>query len=249
MLGKLRSRFSSAHLMAGLALFIALGGSAWALQRNSVGTKQLRNGAVKTKKIANGAVKTRKLANDAVTGAKVNELSLGQVPSASVADTATSAGTATTAQSAADATELAGRTLSQVRPTADGQTDSTGQGLDDTLYEATALTEDISIPLGGGDLVVNASVELENNGGGQAGVQCVLRSDGVQISQVQTMTLGSGLASHNMSLTGFADNLAGSGLGDPENVTVFCQGSIADDAVRYEEGDLNIQVFPTGTGS
>lgn len=249
MLGKLRSRFSSAHLMAGLALFIALGGSAFALQRNSVGTKQIRNGAVKTKKIAKGAVTTRKLANNAVTGAKVKELTLGQVPSASVADTATSAGTATTAQTAADATELAGRALSQVRPTADGETDDTGQGLDDTFYEATALSEDISIPSGGGDLVASASVELHNNSGGQAGVQCVLRSDGVAISQIQTMTLGSGLASHNMSLTGFANNLAGTGLGDPENVTVFCQGSIADNAIRYEEGDLTVQVFPTGTGS
>jgi len=50
------------NAIAYLALFVALGGSAWALEANSVGTRQLKNNAVKTKKIANNAVTAPKLA-------------------------------------------------------------------------------------------------------------------------------------------------------------------------------------------
>jgi hypothetical protein len=56
-----RERLSYANVMATVAVFIALGGSAWALTANSVGTKQLKNNAVKTKKIANNAVTAPKL--------------------------------------------------------------------------------------------------------------------------------------------------------------------------------------------
>jgi formylglycine-generating enzyme required for sulfatase activity len=49
-------------VVAYLALFVALGGSAWAVAANSVGTKQLKNRAVTTKKIKDGAVTAPKLA-------------------------------------------------------------------------------------------------------------------------------------------------------------------------------------------
>jgi formylglycine-generating enzyme required for sulfatase activity len=49
-------------VVAYLALFVALGGTAWAVAANSVGTKQLKNKAVTTKKIENGAVTAPKLA-------------------------------------------------------------------------------------------------------------------------------------------------------------------------------------------
>lgn len=48
----------------------------------AVTTNKLADNAVTTPKIANDAVTTEKIANDAVTGAKVNESTLGQVPSA-----------------------------------------------------------------------------------------------------------------------------------------------------------------------
>lgn len=57
-----------------LALFIALGGTAYAatqLPRNSVGTKQLKKGAVRTADIGKGAVKLAKIdqaAQDALRG-------------------------------------------------------------------------------------------------------------------------------------------------------------------------------------
>jgi len=57
-----------------LALFVALGGTAYAavsLPKNSVGTKQLKKGAVRTNKIKNGAVGTAKIKNGAVTAGKI----------------------------------------------------------------------------------------------------------------------------------------------------------------------------------
>ena len=106
---------SHATIVAYLALFVALGGSALAvtqLPKNSVGPKQLKkkavttaklkDGAVTAAKLGNGAVTTGKIAGNAVTGDKVDEASLGQVPSAAVA------GSAATAASAADAASLGG---------------------------------------------------------------------------------------------------------------------------------------------
>jgi hypothetical protein len=102
-------RPSHATIVAYLALFVALGGSAFAvtqLPKNSVGAKQLKkeavttaklkDGALTTPKIANGAVTTPKVAENAVTGAGVDESTLTQVPSAAVAGSATTAASAST---------------------------------------------------------------------------------------------------------------------------------------------------------
>lgn len=66
---------SPAMLVALLALFVALGGSAFAVSR--VGTKQLKKNAVTTAKIRNGAVTSAKLGSGSVTGAKVRANSVG----------------------------------------------------------------------------------------------------------------------------------------------------------------------------
>lgn len=88
-----------------LALFVALGGGAYAASK--IGSEQIRNGAVTTAKLKAkavttaklraGAVSTAKLGNDAVTGAKVNESTLGEVPSAASAQNAVNAQTAVSA--------------------------------------------------------------------------------------------------------------------------------------------------------
>jgi hypothetical protein len=55
MLSRLASRLTYANVMATLALFIALGGGAYAavkLPRNSVGSVQIKNGAVTPQKVA-----------------------------------------------------------------------------------------------------------------------------------------------------------------------------------------------------
>jgi hypothetical protein len=70
MISKLRGRVSSAHVIALAALFVALGGTAFAAAR--IGTHDIKNGAVTAKKIRNQAVKTKKIADGAVGNAKIH---------------------------------------------------------------------------------------------------------------------------------------------------------------------------------
>jgi hypothetical protein len=79
-----RLRPTYANVTATLALFVALGGGAYAataLPANSVGTKQLKNSAVVAAKIK----------KNTITGADINESTLAKVPSAQVADRAAAA--------------------------------------------------------------------------------------------------------------------------------------------------------------
>ncbi len=98
-----------ATVVAYVALFAAIGGSAYAakqLPKNSVGSAQIKKNAVKTGdigrnavrvgkldkeavkagKLAKNAVPTNRLRDNAVTGDKVNEATLGTVPSAQLAN-------------------------------------------------------------------------------------------------------------------------------------------------------------------
>jgi hypothetical protein len=91
-----------ANVVATLALFIALaGGTAFAakhlLPKNSVGTKQLKNGSVTGAKVKDGSI----------TSSKIALSTLGTVPNAAHADSATSAGSAETAKIADIATNAA----------------------------------------------------------------------------------------------------------------------------------------------
>jgi hypothetical protein len=103
--------------MATVAVFIALGGGAYAattLSKNSVGTPQLKNNAVTATKIKNAAVTKTKIAKNAVdgtkvkdaslTGADINLATLPKVGSATNADNAAHAGAADNATNAAHAT-------------------------------------------------------------------------------------------------------------------------------------------------
>jgi hypothetical protein len=88
--------FLSHNAIALVALFVALGGSAYAataLPRNSVGTPQLKKSAVSGVKVK----------ADTITGANILESSLGKVPSAATADTAASATHAASADNATSA--------------------------------------------------------------------------------------------------------------------------------------------------
>jgi hypothetical protein len=74
MLERHKPRLTYANVTATVALFLALGGSAYAvtsLPKNSVGTRQLRKGAVTAQKLARGAVRADKLAGGAVTADKL----------------------------------------------------------------------------------------------------------------------------------------------------------------------------------
>ncbi len=60
-MSRIRKQFSPAMAVGLLALFVALGGSAYAIGKNSVGTNQLKNNAVTTKKIKKNAVTTSRI--------------------------------------------------------------------------------------------------------------------------------------------------------------------------------------------
>jgi len=115
-----------------LALIIALGGTSYAafsLPKNSVGTKQLKNGAVTAKKIKNGAI----------TAAKINAFGFtapnaAHATSADSAASANTAATATNATNAATASALAGVPAAEFAPLlyahvyADGTVDGYEEG-------------------------------------------------------------------------------------------------------------------------
>lgn len=103
----LRPRLTYANVTASLALFLALGGGAYAavtLPANSVGSRQLRTGAVQRAKIKNNAVNGTKVLDSSLTGADIAESTLGKVPSAAAADNAAHANVATNASHADAAT-------------------------------------------------------------------------------------------------------------------------------------------------
>ena len=83
-----RLRPSPAMVVAFIALFVAIGGSSYAVTRlpaKSVGAKQIRTGAVRTVHIAQNAVTGAKIKNASITGADIKMSSLGGVPSAAAA--------------------------------------------------------------------------------------------------------------------------------------------------------------------
>lgn len=82
-------RPSPALVISLLALFVALGGSAYAATK--IGTKDIKANAITTGKIKKNAITTAKIKKNAVTGAKIKESSLGVVPSATNAVNATNA--------------------------------------------------------------------------------------------------------------------------------------------------------------
>ena len=123
MLRRARSRLTYANVMSSIAVFMAMGGVAWAatLPKNSVGTAQLKSNSVtsakiKTGQVASSDVKDKALVSadvrdNTLTGDDVDENSLGQVPSAASATPATSANTATSATTAESAQPMAFATV------------------------------------------------------------------------------------------------------------------------------------------
>jgi hypothetical protein len=83
-------RPSQATVVAYVALFVALGGSAYAfhLGKNSVGSKQLKKNAVVTAKVKNEAITAAKVKKGALTGTQINASTLGTVPNAGHAGSA-----------------------------------------------------------------------------------------------------------------------------------------------------------------
>lgn len=178
---KLRGKLTYANVMATIAVFIALGGGAYAakqLPKNSVGSPQIRKNAVKTGdiarnairvgklgpeaakagKIAKNAITTNRLRDNAVIGAKVNESTLGTVPNAADAGRA---------DVSADAEKLGGRTAGELVTSTYSQRTS-----DALLTDQYQPVLDASVKTAGARIVATASAHMV---GGSAAAQAECR--------------------------------------------------------------------------
>ncbi len=75
----MKQRLSYANVMATLAVFLVLGGGAYAalsLPKNSVTSKQIKKGSIKKSDLAKNSVATKQIKTDAVNGSKVADDSL-----------------------------------------------------------------------------------------------------------------------------------------------------------------------------
>lgn len=89
-------RPSPALVIAVVALFAALGGTAYAAA------------AINGSQLVNGSVAGKKLKNHTITGKQVNLSQLGKVPTAARADNATTAGTATSVSGSVPGSQITG---------------------------------------------------------------------------------------------------------------------------------------------
>lgn len=235
---------SPALVVSILALIVALGGTSYAAvtrPRDSVGTRQLKNGAVTGAKIKRGAVTGKAIKNGAVTGAKVaagsltgrqiNTSTLGLVPNATHASTADSATHASTADNATHASTADSATHAS---SADSATHAS------TADNAThASSADNASALGG--LTANQFVE----GGG------------VDVSGRATLIEGDGGLQHIVTVTGFGEVVGGCGSGGAEVgfVNHFGHGLQVSPFAGTDMAPVTISdgassgLFPSGVGS
>lgn len=166
---KLRSRLlrhlSLANLLAGLALFFALGGIGYAAATiNGNAIKQQTIGAGKLKK---GTLTSTQVKANALSGSVIDESTLNIVPSAQTAVSAQTATSATTAQSATTAkaaTTADSATTAEEAETLDGFTPQELQvscPADTGLYGGMCWDDEMR-PL---KLWVNAAIECGADGG------------------------------------------------------------------------------------
>ena len=101
MLARMRSSLTYANVMATGAVFVALGGTSYAVATGSIDSREIKNNAVRSSDIRNNQVSTRDLRNNSasgrdirngtLTGEDVQESALGEVPRANQANSATNA--------------------------------------------------------------------------------------------------------------------------------------------------------------
>lgn len=105
-------RHSPALVIAVIALFVALGGSVYAAKKAKINGKAIRAKSIPGNRLQPRSIAANRLkpgvlqsmvSTAPLTGAEINELTLGQVPSAAHADTADTAQSAIDAQTALNA--------------------------------------------------------------------------------------------------------------------------------------------------
>jgi hypothetical protein len=81
---KLRRHLSYANVMASLALFVALGGTSYAVVR--IDSREIVDDSVRSKDIRNQTLRGKDVRRNSIGGGAVKELALAQVPRAATAD-------------------------------------------------------------------------------------------------------------------------------------------------------------------
>jgi hypothetical protein len=107
----MRRHLTYANVVSTICLFLLLGGVAYAgtqLAKGSVGTNALKAEAVTKAKLHANSVNSKKVVNGSLTGEDIASSTLGKVPSAANAETATNATHAANADTAANAEKLDG---------------------------------------------------------------------------------------------------------------------------------------------
>jgi hypothetical protein len=106
MLAWIASRLTYANVVATLALFIALGGSSYAVLR--IGSDDIADNSIRSKDVRNRTLTSRDAAPNAFGGKAIRESRLGRVRRARLADGLTAAGTAPLLLRCPADTQLAG---------------------------------------------------------------------------------------------------------------------------------------------
>lgn len=160
---KLRSRLlrhlSLANLLAGLALFFALGGVGYAAA--TINGNSIKQGTIGAGKLKKGTLTSTQVKANALTGNVIDESTLNIVPSAQAA---ISAQTATTAKTADSATTAQSAATAEEAETLDGFTPEELQVScpDDTSLYGGICWDDEVRPL---KLWINAAIECGDDGG------------------------------------------------------------------------------------
>jgi hypothetical protein len=135
-----RRRPSAALIVACCSLFVALGGTSYAVATGTIGSQEIRDGSIKDVDVASHTLRGNKVAPDALGGGAVKEeaLDASKLGSVRQADHATNADAAETAASAttADAATRAGSAA-----TADGLQSQVIVTADGSRYDARGVTD------------------------------------------------------------------------------------------------------------
>lgn len=130
---RLVRHLSFSNVIAVIALFVALGGAAYAgskingknIVNASIGGGKLKNETITAKKIKRGTITGAQIQEGSINSSAINLSTLGIVPAATnatKADSATTAGTATSAETAKHATEADRATVAREAEKLEGET-------------------------------------------------------------------------------------------------------------------------------
>src|SRR3954469_19250728 len=167
----LRRHLSFANVASALALFIALGGTSYAIATGSIGSREIKDNSVRGKDIRNRTITSKDVRRNGLGGTSIRESRLGKVPRARRSDRlgVLSAGqlrlhcpTGTRGVSG-ECVELRARTAAPYG-SAKVQCESAGRLLP-THQQLVALIDDPDVPLAsGGELTANVYPSSANPG-------------------------------------------------------------------------------------